>query len=138
MKEIGEIWNFVIKQPGAVIAIFTIALVIATIVYTVVTCRLLRHSRNAFLADMVVRIIISQYRRAEQAAHQKDGVKRWGYIGKGFQMSIERAFGNIDKKLGKGVKELCEVAFKEGIRVAEEEIEKEARGEETEKVVKGK
>lgn len=138
MKEIGEIWDFVIKEPGAVIAIFTIVLVIITIVYTVVTCRLLRHSRNAFLADMVVRIVIWQNRRAEQAIREEDGVKSWGYIGRGFQTGVERAFGNIDKKLGEEVKELCNVAFEESIRAAEEEIEKRARGEGTEKVVKGK
>ena len=50
-------WQILQSYSGAVVAVFTVVLVGVTVVYVFVTCRLLKQSKNAFLADMVLRMM---------------------------------------------------------------------------------
>lgn len=99
-------WQALIDNSGAVIAVFTAILAATTIVYVVVSMKLLKQSKNALLADITLRVIeiwrrgINKIRKKEEATE----IKAWmeGYRG---------AFIKIDKRLGMDITKLIEVCL---------------------------
>jgi len=135
--QILKIWEILVGQPNVAIAFLTMVLVIVTVAYAVVTWRLLSHSRKAFMADMLIRMI-EQHSESVEAALKRDG--RWeekseklrGAWSQGFLDGVRA----IDKKLGKDLYRV----FMTGWKAGKSKWEKEEKNEdlkELEKEIKG-
>ncbi|MBA7675520.1 hypothetical protein ES703_83756 [subsurface metagenome] len=128
MEKALEIWRIFIEAPNAVIAGFTVVLVVVTITYTVVTWRLLKQSRDAFVADLFYKLgenILSLIGEAEKPL--TEGARRKVMTAsEGFRAG----FAQIDRKLGKRVNKLYSLFLEAAL---EQQREAEAKLDEKDK-----
>jgi len=117
----AELWQALNDNSGAVIAGFTIVLAIATIRYVVVSAKLLKQSKNAFLADMVLKVM--ELIRSGVKTKKEGEIETDVLVG-GWMSSYLKMFTEIDKELGMDITKLfrvsLETATKEWGKDAEE------------------
>ena len=111
----------VASYANIIIAFFTVILVVTTVIYTLVTSKLLKEAKNAFLADMVVRFMEMHLEgwkelylrncKTEEAKEFMSKTITGAYID-----AICGAFGVIDKKLGKKIDKIMAVGLQEAER----------------------
>lgn len=95
----AELWQTLIDNSGAVIAFFTIVLAITTMTYVVVSAKLLKQSKNAFFADMVLRMMeIYRIATKEMVEGKKGEID--SSILEGWTAGYSKAFIEVDKRLG--------------------------------------
>ncbi len=121
-----EFWEFLETYSGAFIVLLTGALVFTTIVYVVVSMKLLKQSKNALLADMVLRIMETYRSETKDIAERETG----GPVLEGWTEGYYKAFVEIDKKLGMDLANVSLVGFKAALRYWGEWARKEREKEE--------
>jgi len=130
LEEVIEVWAVFVENANAVIAIFTGVLVIVTIVYAVVTWRMLRQSRNVFLADLFYRLVERLENTIKEA--KKEGVLKdwaspegrgflWSMVMGGFE-ALRSGFAEIDKKLANRLEQAYRVGLKKMIEQYNEDL----------------
>ena len=92
-----RLWQALIDNSGAVVAVFTIVLAVTTIIYVTVSWKLLKQSRNAFFADMVLRVM-EIYRSATKEMVKKGETD--SSMLEGWTEGLSKAFIEVDKKFG--------------------------------------
>lgn len=124
----AELWQALNDNSGAVIAGFTVILAFTTIAYVVVSIKLLKQSKNAFLADMVVRMM--EIHRSRTKEIEKGERRGKDPVMEGWTKGYSEAFMEIDKKFGKDLVKLMvvglEAASKKWIEQAKK-LEKEIK-----------
>lgn len=103
----AELWQALIDNSGAVIAVFTVVLALTTIIYVVVTAKLLKQSRNALLADIALRVIRAF--RSDLRGMKKEQIKGEAAFIRAWLEGCHKAFMGIDKKLGIDIKKLFDI-----------------------------
>ena len=124
----AQLWQALIDNSGAVVAVFTIVLAVTTIIYVVVTAKLLKQSRNALLVDMVLRAV--ELIRGGIKTKKEGGVETDSLMG-GWVSGYLKVFMEIDKKMGLDIEKLFRAGLEtvseewgEGVEEAERQIEK--------------
>lgn len=102
-------WEFLETYSGAIIAFFTIALVGVTVVYVLVTWKLLRQSRNTLLADIVLRVMETCREEVREVKIGEEKIA--GLLMKAWLKSYCETFTEIDKKMGIDIGKLFEVCL---------------------------
>ena len=105
----AELWQALIDNSGAVIAVFTIVLAITTIIYVVVSWKLLKQSKNAILADIILRVV-GAFRKEVKEIKKGEEISATAFITAGMKSYLE-VFMKIDKRLGTDFEKLFEVCF---------------------------
>jgi len=104
-----EFWQALIDNSGAVIAVFTIVLAITTIIYVVVSWKLLKQSKNAILADIILKVV-GAFRKEVKEIKKGEEISATAFITAGMKSYLE-VFMKIDKRLGTDFEKLFEVGF---------------------------
>lgn len=104
---IVEFWQTLIDNSGVAIAVFTGILAITTIVYVVVSTKLLKQSKNALLADIFIRV--TRAFRKDLFGMKKEQVKGEVAFIRAWLEGCHKAFIEIDKKLGMDIQKLFDV-----------------------------
>ena len=135
--QILKIWEILVGKPDAAMVFFTMVLVVVTIAYVYVTVRLLKHSRDVLLADMIFRMaecyMKDTRKNIEQAMKggEKEEIERFGRLYnanlESFRAGYLTAFRKIDKRLGKEFEELGVVWAVGAMKVWAEEMRKEKK-----------
>ena len=101
-------WETLQIYSGGIVAFFTIALVGATVVYIWVTCRLLKQTKRALLADMIIRVIEICLREVAEIGEDKKGKEEEEEINviRASMKGYCEAFKEVDKKLGMAFEKL--------------------------------
>lgn len=102
-------WKTLIDNSGAVIAVFTIVLAFTTIVYVVVSAKLLKQSKNAILADIILKVV-GAFRKEVKEIKKGEEISATAFITAGMKSYLE-VFMKIDKRLGTDFEKLFEVCF---------------------------
>ncbi len=136
-------------NPNAVIAVLTGVIAGTTVVYTLVTWRLLRQSRSTFLVDTVIRIAHHTQEREERYLHEIMGelsnmMLELGATGvegrekrkmhwerlraemetEPYRVGLSEAIGDINKKLGVDLSEVLDTYIKKSREVQKEKLSK--------------
>lgn len=119
-------WQILQTYSGAVVAVFTVVLVGVTIVYVFVTCRLLKQSRNAFFADMFLRMMEMYRGEIEEIGKGKE--KEISISMRDWTTGYREAFIEIDKRLGMDFAKIMVV----GLETAFKAWDEQRRGKEKE------
>lgn len=104
-----ELWKTLIDNSGAVIAVFTVVLAFTTIVYVVVSAKLLKQSKNAILADIILKVV-GAFRKEVKEIKKGEEISATAFITAGMKSYLE-VFMKIDKRLGTDFEKLFEVCF---------------------------
>lgn len=110
-------WQALIDNAGAVVAVFTVVLAVTTVIYVVVSWKMLKQSRNALLADMIVKLM--EIHRSDRK-EEKDMEHGWA---KGYT----DAFMKLDVKFGRDITNLI-ISGLLGASGVKKWDQKEARG----------
>ncbi len=107
-----DLWETLANNSGVVIAVFTVVLAVTTIVYVVVSVKLLKQSRNALLADITLRVMGTCRKEIKVMQETKGGeqIKEVAFV-KGGLKGFSDAFAEIDKRLGMCTAKLFEVCL---------------------------
>ena len=118
-------WVTLIDNSGGVVAVFTIVLAVTTIMYVVVTARLLKQSKNAFLVDIVLRAMEAFWERMKvmRTKEKKEAI----VFVTGWMEGYRKTFVGIDKRLGTEVEKLIMVCMETMSEEWEKEKEEEAK-----------
>lgn len=111
----------VAPYANTIIVFFTIALVVTTVIYTWVTSKLLRQTKNAFLADMIVTFVGIHLEEMKETFLGKSKSERVESlmrecIREAYINTIIAAFGVVDKKLAKKIDKIMSVGLREAER----------------------
>ena len=104
-----RLWEFLVRDSGGVVAVFTIVLAFTTIIYVVVSVKLLKQSRNAFLADITLRVMGTC--RKEIREIKKGEEKKVAAFARAWIKGYCAAFVKIDKRLGVDILNLFEICL---------------------------
>ena len=115
----------VAPYANTIIVFFTIALVVTTVIYTWVTSKLLRQTKDAFLADMIVRFMgihLEEMKETFLGNYKTEKAERFmkEALIKAYINAICGAFGMIDRKLGKKIDKIMGVGLQEGQRAVDD------------------
>ncbi len=105
----AELWETLVNNSGAVVAVFTVVLAFTTIIYVVVSAKLLKQSRNALLADIILRVV-GAFRKEVKETKKGEEISATAFITAGMKSYLE-VFMKIDKRLGTNFEKLLEVCL---------------------------
>ncbi len=125
-----KLWGIFVNNSNTVIAGFTVVLGVTTIIYVVVSIKLLKQSKKALLADIILRVT-GALRKEINEVEKEQEIFGLAFITAGLE-GYCKAFMKIDKRMGKDFEKVLKVIldnmFKERnrqeIKLKEEMLEK--------------
>lgn len=117
-ETVVRFWEFLVRDSGGVVGIFTVVLAVTTIIYVIVTAKLLKQSRNALLADITLRVM--ETCREELRAKRKGEEGEGKVLTEAWLQGYCKTFAEIDKGLGIDINNLFGVCLETTIKEYEE------------------
>ncbi len=123
---LARFWEIFVNNSNTVIAGFTVVIALTTIIYVVVTAKLLKQSKNALLADISLRVIRAFH--SDLRGMDKEHIKGETIFLRAWLEGYRKTFMEIDKKLGIDIQKLFDMFlettvdefFAEGENIGEE------------------
>ncbi|GAI86667.1 unnamed protein product [marine sediment metagenome] len=131
----AELWQTLIDNSGGVIAVFTVVLAFTTIIYVVVSAKLLKQSRNALLADITLRVMETYWETAKEMRNLER--KKAIVFIRGWMEGYNQIFIKIDKRLGTEVGKLLTACLETISEEWKKEKEEEGKTKKENKKSKG-